>query len=130
MAFKSGEVISTAKFTTKSGHELSSDIKDLHPDEYMLKTRPASILPQDDCFHKLQCYLKEQAHAKASMCVVSSRFASSKGAISEEQAHPIAGSGFGLFHNGFISNYKELVAESGAPKDLTDTQLIAHLVQR
>lgn len=83
VAFKTPEGITTAKFTTKSGDELSSDIKDVHPDEYMLKTRPISNLPEDDCFYKLQGYLQQQS-AKSTMCVVSSRYASSKGAITEE----------------------------------------------
>lgn len=48
------------------------------------------------------------------MCVVSSRYASEKGAILDEQAHPIEASGLGVFHNGFISNYAELIQENTA----------------
>lgn len=45
------------------------------------------------------------------MCMVSSRYASEKKNILDEQAHPIeaeAGS-LGVFHNGFIANYMELL---------------------
>jgi glucosamine 6-phosphate synthetase-like amidotransferase/phosphosugar isomerase protein len=37
---------------------------------------------------------------------------------------------FSLFHNGFISNYKELLRELKTEKQMTDTEIIATLVDQ
>ena len=56
------------------------------------------------------------------MCLVSSRYASIKGIIANNQAHPIqVGEHAGVFHNGYISNYKEWLSAEDASGQLTDT---------
>lgn len=43
----------------------------------------------------------------------------------EQKAQPIQQERFNLFHNGFVSNYKELAPESG----MSDSEVICHLIQ-
>lgn len=69
------------------------------------------------------------------MCVIHSRFSSRKGTMREAQAHPVFDSQerFAVFHNGFVSNYKELALELFPFKDpnkinLTDSELIALMI--
>jgi glucosamine 6-phosphate synthetase-like amidotransferase/phosphosugar isomerase protein len=75
----------------------------------------------------MQTLLAAQS-APVSQCVIGSRYASLQGTITDQRAHPIhSESGkFSLFHNGFISNFKELC---GANSDQTDSEVIASLIE-
>lgn len=88
----------------------------------------ATILPEDDCFYKLNKVLEEdEAYNKleSNMCIIHSRFAEVRryyqsenviedlSAIPLEHAHPNIDkvNRIALFHNGFISNFTELKQE-------------------
>jgi glucosamine--fructose-6-phosphate aminotransferase (isomerizing) len=70
--------------------------------------------------------------AASKMCVVHSRYASKRGTIRDQQAHPVFDeeNRVAVFHNGFVTNFKELTRELFPKKDpakvnLTDSELIA-----
>ena len=69
------------------------------------------------------------------MCVLHSRYASKRGTMRDQQAHPVFDSEerVAVFHNGFVTNYKELFTELFPNKDpskmnLTDSELIAMMI--
>ena len=69
---------------------------------------------------------------KTKMCVLHSRYASRRGTIRDKQAHPVFDeeNRVAIFHNGFITNFKELLKELFPNKNpstvnLTDSELIA-----
>ena len=80
-----------------------------------------------------QLHLEEKKDEAASkMCVVHSRYASKRGTIRDQQAHPVFDeeNRVAVFHNGFVTNFKELTRELFPKKDpakvnLTDSELIA-----
>ena len=115
-------------------------------DEYMLQNQ--MIVDQaDDCFNKMDLYLnelkveegkeeaKEAAEAgalRSRIAVLHSRYASRKNTMRDKQAHPVFDEQerVAVFHNGFVSNYKELAKELYPHKDaskvtLSDSELIA-----
>ena len=78
---------------------------------------------------------EESKEPKSKICVLHSRYASRRGTIRDDQAHPIfdEGNRVAVFHNGFITNYKELFRELFPKKDpskvnLTDSELIAAML--
>ena len=56
------------------------------------------------------------------------------GGVSEENAHPHVAGDIALIHNGIIENHgalrKQLIAEGAVMKSDTDTEIVAHLVDR
>jgi glucosamine 6-phosphate synthetase-like amidotransferase/phosphosugar isomerase protein len=92
-------------------------------DEYLLNPRMEISKPEQDCFHKLNLYMKQHQNERSNFCILSTRYASAHGGILENQAHPCVYGDVGVFHNGFISNYKELQQEAlgNTTEDLTDT---------
>ena len=111
-------------------------------DEYMSHSHMMCIDPQDDCFYKLDQYLNElkveemKEEAKegtlSRIAVLHSRYASRKNTVRERQAHPVFDEKerVAVFHNGFVSNYKELSLEMYPHKNtaistLSDSDLIA-----
>lgn len=75
----------------------------------------------------MQSFLSADSE-RTGQCVIGSRYASLQGTITDERAHPIhsADHKFSLFHNGFITNFKEL---SGGKNDTTDSEVIAQLIE-
>ena len=72
------------------------------------------------------------ADVKSRMAVVHSRYASRKNTMRDNQAHPVFDEQqrVAVFHNGFVTNYKELAIELYPHKDpsksrLSDSELIA-----
>jgi len=66
------------------------------------------------------------------MCVIHSRYASKRGTMRDNQAHPVFDTQerVAVFHNGFITNYRDLFNELYPNKDakksnITDSELIA-----
>ena len=102
--------------------ELSAALKDISIDEYMLKSR-FTVKAKDDCFFKMADWFTQESSV-ANQCVIGSRYASTKGQILDKHAHPVVNPKFSLFHNGFISNFKELAHED----QMTDSEVIAHLI--
>ena len=109
----------------------------------------AIVLPEDDCFTKLQSHLESSQADQSNLCILHSRFAEIKryyevgengclGAIPDDHAHPNMDEKgrFSLFHNGLIANYDELIkeiienkdVESHSTKNMTDSQLITALI--
>lgn len=75
------------------------------------------VPPGEDCFYKLAKHFetqnKDSSEVSSKMAVLHSRYASSKGVIKDSQAHPILDKkqNIALFHNGFISNFRDLKNE-------------------
>ena len=66
------------------------------------------------------------------MCVIHSRYASRRGTMRDDQAHPVFDSRerVAVFHNGFITNYRDLFGELYPHEEtgkinITDSELIA-----
>ena len=119
-------------------------------DEYMLYNH--MIVDQgDDCFFKLDQHINElrveeskeeskdaaaaSAKARSRLAVLHSRYASRKNTMRDKQAHPVFDSyeRVAVFHNGFVTNYKELAKELYPHKDpskinLSDSELIALMI--
>ena len=72
------------------------------------------------------------AGIRSRIAILHSRYASRKNTVREQQAHPVfdANERVAVFHNGFVTNYKELAKELYPHKDpskstLSDSELIA-----
>ena len=111
-------------------------------DEYMLHSRLA-VDEEDDCFWKMGQHmqltdmgqLEESEEPSSKLCVIHSRYASRRGTIRDDQAHPVFDSKkrVAVFHNGFITNFKELLRELYPYKDpsksnMSDSELIAQML--
>ena len=89
-------------------------------DQYMLGSY-LTTRPQDDCFYKMEQFLgAEEEEVKSEvpsskLCVIHSRYASNRRQIDLKHAHPVTDSKQRIlvFHNGFITNTSELIAEIG-----------------
>jgi len=115
-------------------------------DEYMLHSH-LLVDAEADCFFKMTQYINQlQVEAMkeekkddltSKMCVIHSRYASRRGTIRDTQAHPVFDeeNRVAVFHNGFVTNFKELIRELFPKKDpakvnLTDSELIAVMLGR
>ena len=111
-------------------------------DEYMLHSRLA-VDEEDDCFWKMgqdlqlsdMEELEESKEPSSKLCVIHSRYASRRGTIRDDQAHPVFDSKnrVAVFHNGFITNFKDLLRELYPYKDpsksnMSDSELIAQML--
>lgn len=113
MAFTSPEsALQSHKFTSMSPEMLNTKVNTISQDEFMLNPKFV-VSQQDDCFTKMAQHFESLKGLPTNQCVIGSRYASCKGQILEHQAHPVQPESkrFSLFHNGFISNYKELLSE-------------------
>ena len=131
MAFTSAQALQSQKFTSMSAEMLNTKVNTISQDEFMLN--PKFVVSQeDDCFTKMAQHFESLRGFQTRQCVIGSRYASCKGQILEHQAHPVEPESrrFSLFHNGFISNYKELLTELKTEKQMTDTEIIATLVDQ
>lgn len=89
---------------------------------------------------KLDCKEESKEEPSCKLAVVHSRYASNRKLIDLKHAHPVTDGGDRIlvFHNGFITNTSELIAEmceseqqEKQMKDqCTDSQLIAILIGR
>lgn len=119
-------------------------------DEYMLQNHMI-IDQQDDCFYKMDQFVneikveenKEESKAsedsvhKSRIAVLHSRYASRKNTMRDKQAHPVFDEQerVAVFHNGFVTNYKEIAKELFPHKDpskstMSDSELIALMLGR
>ena len=90
---------------------------------------------EDDCFSKLDCYFNElkveeskeesKSAEKSKIAVLHSRYASRKNTMREKQAHPVFDDKerVAVFHNGFVTNHKELIQELFPNKDASKSTL-------
>jgi len=91
-------------------------------DEYMLQNHMI-VNQEDDCFYKMDQYLNQrkvydsgaeeeskESENKSRIAVLHSRYASRKNTMRDKQAHPVFDQDerVAVFHNGFVTNYKEL----------------------
>ncbi len=70
-----------------------------------------SVPLEDDCFFKMaQSYTKQDEKIQSKLGILHSRFASAKGVIKDDLAHPHTDekNRVLVFHNGFIANYEDL----------------------
>ncbi len=72
---------------------------------------------------------------RSRLAILHSRYASRKNTMRERQAHPVSDDKdrISVFHNGFVTNYKELAKELFPNKDpskctLSDSELIALMI--
>lgn len=104
----------------------------------------------DDCFFKMDQFInelkveegKEESKQEAEeprsrIAVLHSRYASRKNTMRDKQAHPVFDEQerVAVFHNGFVTNYKEIAKELFPNKDpsksiMSDSELIACLLGR
>ena len=100
---------------------------------------------QEDCFFKMNEFInglkqeeekeevkEETAGLKSRIAILHSRYASRKNTVSDTQAHPVFDQRerVAVFHNGFVTNYKELARELFPDRNpdkstLSDSELIA-----
>lgn len=110
-------------------------------DEYMLQNQMI-VDQQDDCFYKLDQFVNElkveegkeesKVEPRSRIAVLHSRYASRKNTMRDKQAHPNFDekTRVAVFHNGFVTNFKELALELYPHKDptkstLSDSEIIA-----
>ena len=116
-------------------------------DEYMLQNQMI-IDQQDDCFFKMDQFVNElkveeskeevkTEESKSRIAVLHSRYASRKNTMRDKQCHPVFDEQerVAVFHNGFVTNYKEIAKELFPFKDpskstMSDSELIAFLLGR
>ena len=74
----------------------------------------------------------EKTDNLSKICIMHSRYASRKGTMRDNQANPVfdAKSRVAVFHNGFVTNFKDLTSElfphkSKSKQTQTDSELIA-----
>ena len=72
---------------------------------------------------------------RSRLAILHSRYASRKNTMRDKQAHPVQDDKerISVFHNGFVTNYKELATELYPNKDaakstLSDSELIALMI--
>ena len=112
-------------------------------DEYMLQNHMI-IDQQEDCFFKMNEHInglkgeemkeesKTEGTSRSRIAVLHSRYASRKNTMRDTQAHPVFDQQerVAVFHNGFVTNYKELAKELFPQRNpdkstLSDSELIA-----
>ena len=133
----------SSKFTSLTSEQLTMAMIRVTDDEYMLQNHMI-VDQQDDCFFKLDQHLNQlkieeskqeevkEGEIRSKIAVLHSRYASRKNTMRDNQAHPVFDSEkrVAVFHNGFVTNYKELAKELFPHKDpsksnQSDSELIA-----
>ncbi|CDW73732.1 glucosamine--fructose-6-phosphate aminotransferase [Stylonychia lemnae] len=125
--------VEVRKFTSLGEEQWADQLEHVDHDQFMNKSR-ISVPQEEDCFFKMsESFTNQDEKIKSRLGVLHSRYASTKGAIKENMAHPHSDekSRVIVFHNGFIANYEDLAKQlykNQGIKSETDSQLIAKLI--